>query len=190
MSESHARTGVPDATILFSEMELRSPQCCVRTFRPDDAASLAYHGNNRKVWLNLRDRFPHPYTEQSAAQYIAYLASEPDPTSFAIEVAGSAIGGISLHLGGDIERIGAEIGYWIGEEFWGRGIITAAIRLVTEHAFADRALERVFAVPFVSNVASRRALEKAGYIREGLMRRSAIKDGQVMDQYLYARVRE
>jgi RimJ/RimL family protein N-acetyltransferase len=171
-------------------MNLCSDLCVVRDFRLDDAASLAHNGNNRKIWLNLRDRFPHPYTEEMARGYIGMLMSNPDRTSWAIEVDGHAVGGIALHPRDDIERIGAEIGYWLGEPYWGRGIITSAIQLLTEHALTERGLVRVFAVPFAHNAASCRALEKAGYVREGVMRRSAIKDGQILDQLIYARVRE
>ncbi|HEX8946070.1 MAG TPA: GNAT family protein [Gemmatimonadaceae bacterium] len=171
-------------------MELRSPFCVVRSYRLDDAASLAKHGNNRRIWENLRDRFPHPFTDAHAVDYITRVVADPDATSFAIDVGGEAVGGISLHAGTDIERIGAEIGYWLGEEFWGRGIMTAAIGLVTDYAFAKRGLVRVFAVPFTTNIGSIRALEKVGYQREAIMRRSAIKDGTVRDQYLYAIVRD
>jgi len=171
-------------------VELRSSICTVRSYRPDDAPSVAKHGNNRRIWENLRDRFPHPFTEANGADYIARVLNDEKQTSFAIDVAGEAVGGITLHIGTDIERIGAEMGYWIGEEFWGRGIATAAIRLVTNYAFSHLGLVRVFAIPFTSNVGSCRALEKAGYEREGLMRRSALKDGQIRDQFLYARVRD
>lgn len=171
-------------------LHLRSDRCVVRDFRLDDAASLAQNGNNRKIWLNLRDRFPHPYTEEMARGYIAMLMSNPDRTSWAIEADGQAVGGIALHPREDIERIGAEIGYWLGESYWGRGIITSAIQSLTDHALTERGLVRVFAVPFAHNAASCRALEKAGYVREGLMRRNAIKDGQILDQLIYARVRE
>ena len=170
-------------------IELQSRECIVRSYRPGDAVSLAKHGNNRRIWENLRDRFPHPFTEAQAAQYIEQLSSSNDEVSFAIEVEGEAVGGISLRPGSDIERIGAELGYWLGEALWNRGVTTAAIRLVTDYAFNKKRLERVFAIPFTTNVASCRALEKAGYDREGTMRRSAIKDGRIMDQYLYARVR-
>jgi RimJ/RimL family protein N-acetyltransferase len=95
-----------------------------------------------------------------------------------------------LHVGTDIERIGAEMGYWLGQEFWGRGIATSAIRLLTDYALTELGLVRIFAVPFVTNVGSIRALEKAGYEREAIMRRSAIKDGTVRDQFLYAIVRD
>ena len=171
-------------------MQLESPQCTVRSYRVSDAASLARHGNNRRVWANLRDRFPHPFTEAEGTAYITRTLASDDPTSFAIDVDGVAVGGISLRPGGDIERVGAEIGYWIGEELWNRGIATAAIQLVTEHGFVDRGLRRIFAVPFTTNLGSCRALEKAGYQREGVLRQSAIKDGQILDQYMYARVRD
>jgi [ribosomal protein S5]-alanine N-acetyltransferase len=171
-------------------MELRSPLCVVRTYRAEDATSLAKHGNNRRIWENLRDRFPHPFTQANGVEYITHVLQSPDTPSFAIDVAGQAVGGISLHLGNDIERISAELGYWLGEEFWGRGIMTSAIGLVTEYALQERRLIRVFAVPFTTNVASCRALEKVGYQREALMRRSALKDGTVRDQYLYAIVKD
>ena len=99
------------------------------------------------------------------------------------------MGGIGLMPGSDIHRVSAEVGYWLGEAFWNRGITTSAIRLVTDYAFNKRRLERVFAIPFTTNAASCRALEKVGYEREGTMRRSAIKDGRIMDQHLYAKVR-
>jgi len=169
-------------------MELHSAQCTVRSLRPGDERSLSHHGNNRKVWVNLRDRFPHPYTEAGGAQYIEHVLTNDLP-SYAIDVEGTAIGGIALTVGTDIDRICAELGYWIGEDYWGKGIATAAIRLVTPHALTTLGLVRVFAIPFADNAASCRALEKAGYVREALMRRSAIKDGQIRDQYLYATFR-
>jgi ribosomal-protein-alanine N-acetyltransferase len=169
---------------------LSAPSCRVRTFVPEDASSLARNGNNRSIWLNLRDRFPHPYTEKHAAWYIDFIQTKPGYPSFAIEVDGQAVGGVSLRPGEDVERIGAEIGYWLGEPYWGRGVMTDAVRLTTDYAFRELKLERVFAVPFVSNAASCRVLEKVGYVREGTMRRSAIKDGQILDQFLYAKVLE
>lgn len=169
-------------------LELRGERCVVRTFRPDDAASLAANGNNRKIWENLRDRFPHPFTEQHGSGYIEHVLAT-DATSYAIDVDGKAVGGISLHGRDDIERIAAEIGYWLGEPHWGRGIVTDAVRLLTDHALGTRELERVFATPFTTNVASARALEKAGYTLEGTMRRAALKDGRIVDMHLYARVK-
>jgi len=102
-------------------MELKTARCTVRSYRPDDAPSLAAHGNNRKVWLHLRDRFPHPFRDSDGAAYIASVLSRPVQENFAIAVDDHAIGGISLRVGTDIERLSAELGYWIGEAFWGRG---------------------------------------------------------------------
>ena len=170
-------------------MELPTPTCVVRSYEPGDAASLARNADNREVWLNLRDRFPHPFAEADGAAYIAAVRSRPVTTSFAIAVDGQAVGGISLDVGEDVERLSAELGYWLGEPYWGRGIMSDAVAVVTRYAFDDLGLIRVFALPFAHNAASCRVLEKAGYHREGVMRCSAIKDGRVLDQVLYASVR-
>jgi RimJ/RimL family protein N-acetyltransferase len=105
--------------------------------------------------------------------------------NFAMAVEGLAVGGIGLHLQGDVERVSAEIGYWLGESFWGRGIATEALGAVTRYGIETYHLTRVFALPFAHNTASCRVLEKAGYRLEGRLRRSAIKDGQIVDQLQY-----
>jgi ribosomal-protein-alanine N-acetyltransferase len=170
-------------------MELQCGVCLVRTWRESDAAAVPRHANDRDVWLNLRDRFPHPYSFTDAVAYIGSVALQTPPRSFVIVLAGEPVGGIILDLGEDTERCSAEIGYWLGRAFWGRGVMTAAVRAVTAYAFGSLDLLRVFALPFTENAASVRVLEKAGYVREGLLRSSAIKAGQVRDQYLYAAVR-
>ena len=171
-------------------MDLRTDRCTLRPYRPADAASLARHANNRKVWLNLRDLFPHPYTVADGEAYIARVVGASPVTRFAIDVGGEAVGGVGFQLGHDIERRSAEIGYWLGERYWGRGIMSAAVGAATAYAFRDLDLLRVFAVPFAHNLASARVLERAGYQREGTMRRSAVKDGEVLDQHLYAALRD
>jgi RimJ/RimL family protein N-acetyltransferase len=167
-------------------MEIRCRSCRLRPLEPADAGSLARHANDHGVWQNLRDRFPHPYTEADADAYIAHLRTRPVTTSFGIDVDGQAIGSINLMLGDDIARQSAEIGYWIGREFWGRGIMVDAVRATTAYAFDTLGLVRVFAVPFVTSTRSSRVLEKAGYVQEGLMLRSAVKEGRILDQLLYA----
>jgi RimJ/RimL family protein N-acetyltransferase len=162
--------------------------CDVRSWRPSDAAALVEHANNRKVWLNLRDRFPHPYTARDARAFLKSVLSVRPETNFALDVDGHAVGGIAFRVQSDVERIGAELGYWLGETYWGRGIATAAVRAVTEHALTSHDLRRVFALPFADNRASARVLEKAGFALEGVLRSSAIKDGRVLDQLLYARI--
>ena len=111
-----------------------------------------------------------------------------DPSNLAIEVDGIAVGAIGYVPGRDVERYSAEIGYWLGESHWGKGIVTEAVRLVTEHAFVQMGFLRLFALPFADNVGSVRVLEKAGYEREGLLRASSVKFGQPKDQYMYARI--
>ena len=167
-------------------MDIACPLCLLRPLVAADAPALARHANDRLVWQNLRDRFPHPYSEADAREYIAYASAKPIQTSFGIVVDGEAIGNISLMLGDDIARRSAEVGYWIGRSFWGRGIAVEALRATTRYAFTQLALVRVFAVPFATTTRSARVLEKAGYVREGLMRRSALKDGTILDQLLYA----
>ena len=160
--------------------------CLLRPLELGDAQSLARHANDRGVWQNLRDRFPHPYSEADAVAYIEHVRARPVQTSFGIDVDGQAIGSISLMLGEDIARRTAEVGYWIGREYWGRGIMVDALQATTRYAFEVLDLVRVYAVPFVTTTRSSRVLEKAGYVLEGVMRRSAEKDGVILDQFLFA----
>jgi RimJ/RimL family protein N-acetyltransferase len=167
-------------------MRLTLRNCEVRSWKASDATSLALHANNRKIWINLRDAFPHPYKLKDARAFIRAALKDRPECSFAIVVGGDAVGGIGFALHRDVERVSAEIGYWLGEEFWGRGITTAALEAVTVYAIQTHGLTRLYAVPFEWNPASFRVLEKAGYIQEGRLRRSAVKDGEIIDQILYA----
>jgi [ribosomal protein S5]-alanine N-acetyltransferase len=169
-------------------IELVGTRCTVRSFLPTDAASVAQVANDRRIWLQLRDVFPHPYRVAHAEAYIGRVGSVNPPRSMAIVVDACAIGGIGLEPMTDVNRRSAEIGYWLGSAYWGRGIATEALTLATSWAFAAHGLLRIFAQPFASNAASRRVLEKAGYVLEGTMRRSAVKDGLVLDQCMYARL--
>ena len=170
-------------------MRLDLRQCGVRSLREADAVELARHANNRKIWLQLRDRFPHPYKVDDARRFIVAARRADRETEFAITVGGLAVGAIGITLGQDVERCSAEIGYWIGEPDWGRGIATRVLVEFTRFAFESYDLERLYAVPFASNAASCRVLKKAGYRLEGRMLRSAIKDGTVQDQCLFAILR-
>ena len=160
--------------------------CVVRSWRTADAASLARQADNRQIWINLRDRFPHPYTIRDAREYLRSIRQRSPETMFAIAVNDEAIGGVGFVLHADVERVSAEIGYWLGEPFWGRGIATEALTAVTQHAIAAHGLTRMYALPFAWNAASCRVLEKAGYVLEARLRRSAIKDGTITDQLQYA----
>lgn len=164
--------------------------CIVRDWLPADARSLVRHANNRNVWINLSHVFPHPYAGADAENWIRYQASLPEPTGWAIEVRGQAVGGIGITLRDGIFAKSAEFGYWRGEANWGRGIMSAAAHAVAPWALAHFRLIRLEAWVFARNPASMRVLEKCGFVREGLLRRSAVKDGQVLDRVAYALVDE
>jgi [ribosomal protein S5]-alanine N-acetyltransferase len=167
-------------------MQLILSRSEIRSWRPDDLNALVAHADNRKIWLNLRDRFPHPYTRRDGREFLSTAQAQRPETLFAIAVGGEAVGGIGFSTAADVERVSAEVGYWLAEPFWGRGIATEALAAVTRYAIATFGFTRMFAVPFASNRASCRVLEKAGYVLEGHLRRSAIKDGQIIDQMQYA----
>ena len=167
-------------------MLLKLSHCTIRPWTVSDAESVQRHANNRNVSKHLRDRFPFPYELEHATKFLEMVEKATAPTAWAIDVEGQAVGGIGLEFRGDIERVSAEIGYWIGEQYWGRGIATEAVKAVTAEAFKRFELTRLFAVIFTDHPASQRVVEKAGFVKEGLMRQSAIKDGAIRDQLLYA----
>ena len=169
-------------------MRLQGSRCAVRPWDLADAEAIARHANNANVAKQLRDRFPHPYTRRHAVEFLQQAATAESPTNFAIEVSAEPVGGVGFVAGTDVERYSAEIGYWLSEPLWGRGITTEAVVLVTEYIFAELDMLRLFALPFAENAASRRVLEKAGYVCEGIMRASSVKFGRPRDQALYARI--
>ena len=128
-------------------MTLQGARCTLRRWRTSDAASVVRHANNPNVAKHLRDRFPHPYTPNDAQAFLTAASREAPQTNFAIEVRGIAVGGLGYVPGTDVERYSAEVGYWLGETCWGRGIMTDALVLFTRHAFAELGLLRLFAMP-------------------------------------------
>ena len=160
----------------------------LRPWRSGDADALVRHANNVNVARQLRDRFPHPYTRRHASDFLQHAVQAQESTNLAIDVDGEAVGGVGFVPGSDVERYSAEIGYWLSETLWGRGITTEALMLITSHIFADLNMLRLFALPFADNLASRRVLEKAGYEFEGILRASSVKFGEPRDQALYARI--
>jgi [ribosomal protein S5]-alanine N-acetyltransferase len=161
----------------------------VRSWRKDDLKALVHHANNAKIAANLRDQFPHPYTRRDGIDFLEYAQAQEPECSFSIEYEGEAVGGVGFLLGRDIARLTAEMGYWLSEEFWGRGIVTRAVTAASDWALDHYNLTRVYAQAFAPNAASIRVLEKSGFEREGLMRRSAVKDGVILDQVLFSKVR-
>jgi RimJ/RimL family protein N-acetyltransferase len=172
-------------------VKLEAGETLLRPWRLADAGPLTRLADDRRIWAGLRDAFPHPYRITDARRFIRIARQHKPHTYFAIVEGGRLAGSIGYRVHADVERVGAEVGYWVAPEFWGRGIATTALRLLTEHAFERNPdLRRLYAVPFSSNPASARVLEKAGYTREGTLRQSAIKDGRILDQWMYSIVRE
>jgi ribosomal-protein-alanine N-acetyltransferase len=161
----------------------------IRLWEESDVDALAKYANNRNVWLNLRDGFPYPYTRKDAQSFLQSVSRQNPVTFYAIATPEEAIGGIGITLNKDVHRLTAEMGYWLGEPYWGRGIMTETVTKFTDYVFEYFGLVRVYAEPYAHNARSCRVLEKSGFVLEGRMRSSAIKDGQITDQFLYARVK-
>jgi RimJ/RimL family protein N-acetyltransferase len=170
-------------------MRIDCKVCAIRHWQPSDETALVAAANNRNVWRNMHHRFPHPYTQADAMRWFSFLAAMPEPTHWAIEVDGFGVGGVGVDLGDGIFAKSGQFGYWLSEAYWGRGIMTAAVRAASDYALAHFGLVRLEAPVFSWNPASMRVLEKAGFEREGVLRRSVLKDGQLIDQVLYALVR-
>lgn len=153
----------------------------------DDLAEIA---DNKKIADNLRDVFPHPYTPEDARQFIEFCMNTPETRQVnrAIFLNERIVGGIGLTFGEDVYAKSAEIGYWLTEEFWGRGIATEAVRMTCRAAFEQYGLARVYAAVYSYNKSSCRVLEKCGFLMEGVLRKSVFKNGQLFDSYVYGLV--
>ena len=160
----------------------------IRDWQVEDAPAVAKYANNRKIWINLRDAFPYPYRLQDAESFISRVIEANPITVFAIATQSEAIGSVGLMVGKDVHRYTAEMGYWLAEPFWGKGIMTQAVKSMSSYAIRNLKLHRIFAEPYSTNPASARVLEKAGFICEGILRSNVFKDGKVLDQYLYSYV--
>ncbi len=158
----------------------------------EDAEELAKALNNKRVQENLRDGLPFPYTAKDAEEYIHKMVAADcqNVFPFAITVQDKAVGSIAVFRRDNIHRKTGELGYYVAEPYWGKGIATLAIRDITDYVFANTDIIRIFAEPFAYNAASCRALEKAGYFLEGTLRKNAVKNGKILDMKLYALVKE
>lgn len=158
----------------------------LRPWQLSDLDSLVRHANNINIAKYLTDMFPHPYTEEGGHNFIAFATKDDPIHIFAIEVDGQAVGGIGIHPQGDIMKRNAELGYWLSEEYWGRGIISAAIPQMVDFAFDTYPIDRVYARPFHTNTASQRVLEKNGFILEARINGVIEKFGERLDELIYA----
>ena len=164
----------------------------IRKWETTDAKSLASTLSNRKVMNNLRDGLPYPYTEKDALDYIHFVINSDANNTFAyaIDVDGTAVGSIGAFRQGNIHSRTAELGYYLSEEYWSKGVMTEAVRQLCEKLFNETDILRVFAEPFAYNIGSRKVLEKAGFQFEGILKNNAFKNGQVLDMALYANTRQ
>ncbi len=164
----------------------------IRKWRIEDAADLASALSNKKVQDNLRDGLPYPYREQDGKEFILAMlsADENDTFAFAITVNEKVIGSIGAFRQTNIHSKTAELGYYIAEEYWGKGIMTEAVKQLCSYVFSNSDMIRIYAEPFAYNIGSQRVLEKAGFQYEGTLRRNAVKNGKVLDMKMYALIRE
>ncbi|HUS02692.1 MAG TPA: GNAT family protein [Chitinophagaceae bacterium] len=159
----------------------------LRPFRLTDKKSLVKHANNKKISDNLRDRFPHPYTEEGAEWFITHVLSDNDPVkNFVIEINGEAAGAIGITPDDDVYRLNGEMGYWLGEEYWGKGIMTAVIKATVKYGFENLGIKRIYAIPFATTIGSIKALEKAGFIKEATICNGVIKNNKILDYHIYS----
>jgi RimJ/RimL family protein N-acetyltransferase len=170
-------------------VELKLERSTIRDWVMEDAPSLAKHANNRRVWLGLRDAFPHPYRIENAEEFLQHAIADQPRKNFCVEINASAVGGIGVRLGEDVHRHTAEFGYWLGEEFWKQGVMSEAVPAFVNYCFKEFSLQRIFAMPHSNNPASARILEKAGFVLEGRLLKNVVKDGQILDSLLYAKTR-
>ena len=162
--------------------------CRIRKWKLSDAADLAMAISNKKIQNNLRDGLPYPYTEQDGANFISDMLSvdENETFAFAITVDDKVVGSIGVFRQGNIHRLTAELGYYIAEEYWGRGLMTEAVRQICEYVFDKSDIIRIYAEPFEYNIASCRVLEKVGFQYEGTLRNNAVKNGKIIDMKMYS----
>ena len=165
--------------------------CKIRRWELSDARDLATALSNKKIQDNLRDGLPYPYTEQDGKEFISAMlaANENDTFAFAITVNGKVIGSIGAFRQGNIHRQTAELGYYIAEEYWGKGIMTEAVKQLCDYVFSNTDIIRIYAEPFSYNIGSCRVLEKAGFQYEGTLRSNALKNGNVFDMKMYSKLK-
>jgi len=170
-------------------MQIVTPTSILREWRASDAKAIVKHANNIRIASMMRDAFPSPYTHEDARRFIA-MATEHTPDLFlAIDTGGETVGGIGVHVLNDVKQRSAEIGYWLSERYWGRGIVTDAVRAVVPLAFRQYNIVRLQAGIFSNNPASMRVLEKCGFAREAVHRDAIWKNGRLLDEVMYVRFR-
>lgn len=179
---------IPNFQTAFRQKALQGPGLQLRRLTKADAPRLTTYADNPRIAANLADRFPSPYTLEDAYWFINYAAENKEESVFAIDKGEGLIGVLGMVFKTDVYSASAELGYWLGEPYWGQGIIPGAISLIVTHAFEDLQHSRVYANIFHTNSASKRVLEKAGFEWEGIARKAIVKNGQILDVWTYGKV--
>jgi RimJ/RimL family protein N-acetyltransferase len=167
-------------------VHLTADEITLRTLLVNDASPIATLANNRKIWNNLRDTMPHPYSLQDALNFIAICENEDPVLTFAIEYNGELAGVIGLVKQYDVYRLNAELGFWLGEPFWNKGIVTKAVELIVKYGFENLDIIRIYACVFDFNIASRRVLDKSGFKFDALFKNAIIKNNQIGNECRYS----
>ena len=158
----------------------------LRPWKIDDLESLLRFANNFEIAKNMTNQFPFPYTEENGRNFIMSATKEAPFHILAIDISGEAAGGIGIHPKADIQCKNAELGYWLAQPYWGQGIATRAIIQMVNYGFENWDISRIYARPFGTNIASQKALEKSGFILEGKFEGSLFKNGEYLDELIYA----
>ncbi len=174
----------------LTSIHLQLSSCRLRPWQPEDAGSLAKHADNPRIAERLRDGFPHPYTFDDAVKWIQSMRAQDQQIVAAIEIGGEAVGGVGIIPLTDVYRLTAEIGYWLSESHWNKGILTEIIPELANAVFSGTEIVRIQARVFEGNAASMRVLEKSGFRLEAVHRKAVIKSGKILDEYMWARVKE
>ncbi|WP_229310985.1 GNAT family N-acetyltransferase [Larkinella soli] len=164
--------------------------CTLRPWRDGDEYSLSEHANNRKIWDRVRDFFPHPYTVRDASSWIRMNRSYQQPVNLAVDVGGKAVGNVGFTIKEDIYRFNAEIGYWLGENYWGHGIMSEAVPAMVNYIFTNFQVNRLFGCVLEGNEPSMRVLMQAGFRPEAVLKKAAIKNSRYLDEHIFALLRE
>lgn len=162
----------------------------LRALQEADAPHLAHHVSNKKIWDNLRDYIPFPYTEEDAENFIVSVQGEDPTLTFGITYNEQICGVMGMVAQQDVYKKSASIGYWVSEEYWGKGIASTALELVTHYGLHNLGYIRIYTSVFEYNPASMRVLEKNGYVKEGIFRKAIFKNNQIWDEHRYAIVQE
>ncbi|MCW8804535.1 MAG: GNAT family N-acetyltransferase [Ignavibacteriaceae bacterium] len=171
-------------------MKIPFGEYCIRGFEYSDQAALVKYANNHNISKLLRDQFPFPYTKTDAETWLIHACNQEIETNFVIANQKELIGAIGINLQEDVNRFSAEIGYWLAEPFWKKGIATSALKEFTKYAFVNFNLNRIYANVFEGNDASEKVLIKAGYKKEATLKKAVFKEQKFIDQYIYAILKE